>query len=280
MAALFKRSYTPPRQYLPPKKWYEALCSRGNELVQDFKTDSITTIDALLVELCGGDIVAKEMLRHLLFWWPHSVRNDGAVWRTAAQWKAECGLTSSQVYNKKRRLRLEKIGVIVENTKANGSPTMHFLLDANKFTAAIAKAIKWSIISLKAKLWSLFVKPVSVLPKPVSSQMQKPLTDSTTNKTTKTYNRESVDALSSPDGFTLLKNLMLLSPNESKRYSHLLKIETIQACIDSLESAEIKTSHAAYLRASLRKQVEEQAAAKKKTMQNPFANLSFADFAE
>lgn len=282
MAALFdleERRARLVRRYVPPKKWFEALCDRGNELMSQYQTTTIKTFDALLVELCEGDIVAKEMLRHLIFWWPHSVRPDGAIWRTAAEWKAEAGLTSSQVYNKKRRERLLDIGVIVETHKAAGLRTMHFTLDADKFTRAIARVIKWSFYLLKARLYSLIQRTASAFKKDLPSQMQNPLTDSTTPKLTETNNSESVDTTSYLDSFALLKNTKLLSANECKRYASL-DAATVQACIDSMESAEIKTSRRAYFRAALKKQVEEQAQKKKRQANNPYAGLSWSDFSE
>lgn len=266
------------RLYLPPVYWRDAFCDKGNELKAEFQTDTIKTWEALLVELCERKFVVKDILRHFLSWLP-SAKNrkyaeDGVVFKKATDWLRETGISENQMSNKSYRKVMARIGIVVFNGVGN---IMHFKLDPEAFTRAIAKVLGLSYILLKSQIWSVFsqLQPVKSQNRPVESG--KPLTDSTTQPTTKTNYSESVETSSSLSELNLLKSTKLLSENECKRFAASLSTEIIQACIDSLETADIKTSRRAYFRAALKKQIEEQAEKKRKQSQNPFAGMEWSE---
>lgn len=88
------------------------------------------TVEALAVGV-AGDLATGTMLYRLLRWMPHSKRRDGSVYKSAADWRREAGLTEAQV--KRAKKRLIGCGVKFGIRKANGVPKTHYQLDPDVF---------------------------------------------------------------------------------------------------------------------------------------------------
>jgi len=246
--------------YAPPVDWFEAL-SIATDLSPNYRY-----MDAMLMAMLDADAVAVLMVKHLLAWLPHSIREDGAVWRNADEWSAYCGVSSSQVYSAARRKRLEGIGFTIWNEKAMGDKQLHFKLDPAYFTARIAKVLGVPARQIHELVWlkrddpkvgSGEFKVGSGFGEVGSVEIKNPLTDKTTTKTTKktTSTKALVGSLinlSSVD--EILEGLVtggLMTLVDRVAFKDVSRTDLID-CLSSLEVATSVKHPQKYLRASLK----------------------------
>jgi hypothetical protein len=240
----------------PPVDWMAAL----RELMKGYRhSGAIRSVDALLYKLCDEDGEAMMMLKHVLEWQPFSKRDDGAVWRSADEWKPYTGLSRSQVYNETRRARLRKAGLKVWVERAMGENTLHFLVDAAKFTANICALLGLNYNHALLKLWDIV--PIEVRQPILFPQVgipngearvsngearvsndEIPLTESTTKDTT--------DKTTS-----VLLNSVSLSVDEKAKYG-VLPADVVQPIFDvwaaKKKSGALRKNSLAYLRGMLK----------------------------
>jgi hypothetical protein len=96
-----------------------------------------TTVEAFLVDLTGNRNAAT-MLRRLLHWFPKAKKAGGWVYKSWRDWKAETGLSRDQVKRVHHQGHLEKVGIVRKIMKANGNPTVHYLLEVEVFLGIVA----------------------------------------------------------------------------------------------------------------------------------------------
>ena len=85
----------------------------------------------------------------LLSWMPHSVREDGAVYKSAAELALETGYSTRTIERALAALRRVAFDTFVR--KASGAPTTHYILNlqklfqsiANVFSVAVAQVKEW-----------------------------------------------------------------------------------------------------------------------------------------
>lgn len=298
-----RNDYTPPQ---PPDNWLIALSEIGSSRLRpDIATDEIRTVDALLMALVDGDEAAAMMLRHLLSWFPYSIRKDGAIWRSATQWSVETGLSSSKVYNQTRRARLMRVGIIVFTEKAQGVNQLHFRLDDRTFLNAIAEALGVSRFALRPKLYVRPEQPSPVQDKEQSSLAKGlpaldkiPLTDNTTEKTTEQKTEKQTDNNTDDEKIISMHRggrLDDLSPGQRELVKLGLFRNAAVDFADIIESNPRQINHliqtvrndwtiksrGGYIRNSLQNMRDNpQDDSTAHTRANPFAGMTWGDFAQ
>jgi hypothetical protein len=81
-----------------------------------------------------GDLKAAAFLSQLIYWSDKGKRRDGYIYKSAKEWKAELGLSTSEL----TRVRgLVSPYVNEKKIKANGSPTIHYELRMEALIKAI-----------------------------------------------------------------------------------------------------------------------------------------------
>ncbi len=237
---------------LPPEEWIPALI----ELMKGFqKQGEIRSLDALLVKLCGDDTVAALMLKHVMEWQPHGIREDGAIWRSADEWAQYTGLSRSMVYNPTRRERLTAAGVKVWVEKAWGKDTLHFRIEAARLTMNIGRLLGINHHIVFTKLWRVVPAAVSNAKTPIpfpkagvpnakgSVPFAKiPLTESTTE-------------LSTDNTTSVLFNSEKFSVDEKAKYGVLpaeLLLKIFADADTKKREGKLRKSRVAYLRGALK----------------------------
>jgi len=231
----------------PPVDWFGAF----DALLREVKHADYQYMDAVLMRLLGRDSVAVLMVRHLLAWFPKTIRSDGAIWRNADEWSRYCGISESQVYNKTRRERLCRIGISCWNERAYGEKQLHFKLDVHVLSAAIARTLGIGISKLKAICWrekevsSAEAKDGSLNGKVGSLPGKNPLTRKTTEKTTdkqtnKTNRVGQLLNLSSVEEiFDRMIDFGWLTTADKSLLSGISR-ENVVACLGSFEEADVR----------------------------------------
>lgn len=252
--------------YQAPADWVPKLQAL---MVPYRDAGAIRSVDALLVSLCAGDVIAATMLRHILYWLPKSIRVDRAVWRRASEWQQMTGLTRSAIYNKKRRARLEAAGLVVWVERAQGENVLHFRIDADRFVMAIADRLVADYATVRGALCEM-VRRVSPakdpIPFPQSGVSQTvprvslakiPLTETTTTPATAITTEQTTDGCDK--SFSVIAELLKgegLSAAEAVRYAALgdEKVRaTVQAAQGARDAGKLRKSYLAYLRGALKK---------------------------
>jgi hypothetical protein len=241
---------------LPPEEWIPALI----ELMKGFqKHGAIRSLDALLMNLCEGDSVAALMLKHVMEWQPHGIREDGAIWRSADEWTQYTGLSRSMVYNPKRRERLTAAGIKVWVEKAWGKDCLHFRIESARLTMNIGQLLGIGYHIAFTKLWRIVPAEVSQTKPPIpfpkaavpnakgSVPFAKiPLTESTTDSSTD--NTTSV-----------LFNSENFSVDEKAKYG-VLPAEVLRKIFTDADTkkreGKLRKSRLAYLRDALKRELQ------------------------
>lgn len=92
------------------------------------------------MKFMDGSHVGAIFLEHMLFWYSKGGGKDGWFYKSAKEWYAETGLSTDSV--KRYTKMLVQLGVL--ETKlypANGAPTTHFRLDAEKLYTILVEAL-------------------------------------------------------------------------------------------------------------------------------------------
>ena len=88
-----------------------------------------------------GSIDAALFLSQLLYWTGKGKRTDGFIYKTYKEWKDEIYLGEYEI--RKARRVLEQNGVLETKVKrANGNPTVHYRLDAARFSESLLEFLK------------------------------------------------------------------------------------------------------------------------------------------
>ncbi len=107
------------------------------------------SISALLVDLTGSRN-AGLMMSRLIYWWPRAKKFGGWVYKSWRNWQAELRLSRDQVKLVHSKGYLESVGVKRKVMKANGAPTIHYLLDVGSFLRRLAEFASVSVERLLA----------------------------------------------------------------------------------------------------------------------------------
>lgn len=233
-----------------PTDWLASL----TDLLKILKTP-FERVDALLVAM-ADDFAGGVMLRWLLYLFPKSRREDGAVYKSAVEWQAQVGLSKHQVERLKKQV-LPGCGIDVTIKKANGAPTCHYYLDGWRFLRRLGAVLSLPIPYLLIKLQQSG-NPFTGKRTMDLLESGKSLTDDSTNESNKqVVNDSSVDSKivdfknsSVPD--LLQKNG--LSQSQAAAYAGLPEA-VVQACIQSATEAQPR-KFVPYLIGALKNQLQ------------------------
>jgi hypothetical protein len=88
-----------------------------------------------------GSVDCALFLSQLLYWSDRGIRRDGYIWKTYGDWEKEVCLSEYKVRNAANRLK--SMGILETMIKkANGSPTVHYRLDLDKFSDSFVKFLQ------------------------------------------------------------------------------------------------------------------------------------------
>lgn len=236
-----------------PTDWLASL----TDLLKVLKTP-FERVDALLVAM-ADDFAGGVMLRWLLYLFPKSRREDGAIYKSAAEWQAQVGLSKNQV-DRLKKLILPRCGVDVTVRKANGAPTCHYYLDGWRFLRRLGAVLRLPIPYLLFKLQQSR-NPSSGKQEMDLLESRKSLTNDSTNES----NRQSVNDSSVDSKIVDFKSTsvldMLRKAGLSRQHAlpfGALAEDVVEACITSANEPGVR-NRVAYLKAALKNQLEQQA---------------------
>jgi len=106
-------------------------------VVRSAKRSDIRSVQSLFGKMTGSQSAAVMVLK-LLYWFPRTTKADGWVYKSWRDWKAECDLSQNQVKRVHAEGYLERIGIERKLMKANGTPTMHYRIDVERFLSYVA----------------------------------------------------------------------------------------------------------------------------------------------
>jgi predicted ArsR family transcriptional regulator len=99
-----------------------------------------------LLDFFGGNYPAAILCNQLLYWQDKQVREDGGIYKTYKDWRAEIGLSDYQVRCAANRLK-ERGFLETHLHKANGAPTVHYYLKVDTFSESILEFLQNPILS-------------------------------------------------------------------------------------------------------------------------------------
>lgn len=105
--------------------------------------ENYLTINKLYVEYMGS-LDGGIFLQQLIFWSDKSSREDGFFYKTYKEWQEEVCLSEYNVRKHTKKLA-EKGFLKTALKKANGSPTLHYKFDMNRFL----KELEWFLKNLR-----------------------------------------------------------------------------------------------------------------------------------
>lgn len=97
--------------------------------------ENVFTVPKIYVQYTG-DLTTAVLLNQIVFLSDKSKRTDGFFYKTYKEWEEEICLTERQVRYSIKKL-MEKGIVETKLKKANGSPTVHYKLEYDKFVESI-----------------------------------------------------------------------------------------------------------------------------------------------
>lgn len=100
----------------------------------------ILAIHSAILGFCNNHLPMAAFLSQLIYWCDKGKRADGYIFKSAAEWTKETGV--SRYHISQATNMLTDIGVLTTVTKkAKGSPTLHYKFDRNAFHHAIKEFI-------------------------------------------------------------------------------------------------------------------------------------------
>lgn len=87
-----------------------------------------------------GDMNSAVLLGQILYWQDKTTREDGYFWKSRREWGDEIGLSEHEVRRATRVLIKASCGLETKLLKADGSPTIHYHLDRDKFLDWLMRA--------------------------------------------------------------------------------------------------------------------------------------------
>jgi hypothetical protein len=259
---MFARKEKVAAQINPPTDWLGNLSS----LLKIIKPREYHTVDALLVGM-AADFAGGAMLRWLLYWLPKSKRLDGAVYKSAVDWKRETGLTGHQVERLKKTV-LPRCGFTVWVEKAEGAPTCHYRLDAWKFLRRLSEVLRVPMLYLGSKLQLQNGNPFSGKREMDFTESAKSLTNDSTNDSPEQLVNDSVlpskkivdfkSGLpeSTPGQLQVIELLKRAGVQGQRAVAYCTLPEAVvRACISSANEPGVR-NRAGYLVGALKKQLQ------------------------
>jgi len=164
------------------------------ELIADLTgKDRTVTFPKAYVEWLKGDYVAAVVLNEVVWWTriSYDKGREGWFYRSEVEWLEEKGLSRKQVVRSVTAINATAgtIPLIERMTKrANGSPTMHFRLNASVFADLVEG--EWKLPKGQ--------KPTFPNGSFHSAQTAESLTESTTEKTTETFGASATTPTATP----------------------------------------------------------------------------------
>ena len=101
---------------------------------------NIVAVPVVYLELTG-DFNTAVLLNQMVFWSDKTNRKDGYFYKTYKEWEDEIHLSEYQV--RRSINKLKELDVIeTELKRANGSPTLHFMVKIDNLSESILKKLK------------------------------------------------------------------------------------------------------------------------------------------
>jgi hypothetical protein len=136
---IFPRDEEPTRIPNEPIRKNEIIHSKDNQdrifaaIEEHEGKRNLIVVPTLLIHMLG-DLKAAAFLSQLIYWSDKGKRRDGYIYKSAKEWKAELGLSTSELT---RVRKLASPFVEEKKIKANGAPTIHYRLRINVLIKAI-----------------------------------------------------------------------------------------------------------------------------------------------
>lgn len=115
-------------------------------LAYNMNRSEFPNVDPLYRFLFGASSVQTIFFR-LMAWLPKSQRDDGAVYKSAAELGYETGFSARTV--ERAHKMLEMLGFRTFIKKANGTPTNHYVFDSKKFFQYVADKLKVTVEQIR-----------------------------------------------------------------------------------------------------------------------------------
>jgi len=101
---------------------------------------NLLTIPRLFIDYTG-DLESALLLSQIVYWSDKIERRDGFMYKTYSDWRTEIGLNEYSV--RKAANHLKKMGILeTEVHKANGNPTVHYRLIAERFSTSFLQYLQ------------------------------------------------------------------------------------------------------------------------------------------
>jgi len=101
---------------------------------------NLLTIPRLFIDYTG-DLGSALLLSQIVYWSDKIERRDGFMYKTYSDWRTEIGLNEYSV--RKAANHLKKMGILeTEVHKANGNPTVHYRLIAERFSTSFLQYLQ------------------------------------------------------------------------------------------------------------------------------------------
>lgn len=100
--------------------------------------DNKVSIERVYCEAMGRDLAGGMFVSELIFWCDKGKRTDGFFYRTAAEWEDRIYLSTYQV-KKYTQMCVDFGWLETKLMRANGSPTVHYKVDSEKFSKWICE---------------------------------------------------------------------------------------------------------------------------------------------
>lgn len=257
---MFARKEKAAVQINPTADWLDNLSS----LLKAIKPREFHTVDALLVGM-AADFAGGAMLRWLLYWLPKSKRPDGAVYKSAVEWKRETGLSGHQVERLKKTV-LPRCGFTVWVEKAEGAPTCHYRLDAWKFLRRLSEVLRVPMLYVASKLHLQSGNPFSGKREMDFTESVKSLTNDSTNESPEQLVNDSVPPSkkivdfklpeSTPGQLAVIELLKSAGVQGQRAVAYCaLSEDVVRACIASANEPGVR-NRTGYLVGALKKQLQ------------------------
>jgi hypothetical protein len=144
--------------------------------------NSRVSAERIYCEAMGDDLAGGMFLSQLIFWSDKGKRADGYFYKTGIEWQEETYLSPYLV--RKHTKQCEEFGWLTTKIiRANGSPTVHFLVDSDKFSKWIVKILINGKSKFSQSLTDLTTTPTTERETPSPTAKSKSLTSEETTKT-------------------------------------------------------------------------------------------------
>jgi len=101
---------------------------------------NILTIPRALIDFMGS-VEGGLLLSRIIYWQEHSNQDGGCFYKTYSEWDEELCLSKYKVG--KLSTKMKDMGFLTTRVrKANGNPTVHYLLDRDKFEKQLVRFLR------------------------------------------------------------------------------------------------------------------------------------------